>query len=216
MVLLKVWDHDADHVAMSMPMWIRRLTAREVTGLLIVVALLVVGALAQPSGDDEPPSASDSRRIGWGDASATAAHAHEVFGRVNDERLARGSPPLQWSSDLADMAERWSEEMISSGEFEHSTGEYRAHPRFVATGENIAIEPRGTREAHVGLMRSEGHRHAILDPDFDEVGIGMICRNDGVMWVTQIFGRQEAHRPRARVNLAEEPIVRDDRGLSCP
>ena len=48
--------------------------------------------------------------------------ARDVYVRVNDERRARGLLPLEWHEGLADIARRWSEEMIATT-YEHSTPE---------------------------------------------------------------------------------------------
>lgn len=191
--------------------WVRQLTGRELAVLLLLVVLVAAGAALQ----GKPPSAADSKHIGWQEPAASQELARDIFERVNDERAARGSPQLVWDDDLASLARGWSERMIESGDFEHSPDAYRAHPRFIATGENIAIHWDTTAETHVGLMRSEGHRHAILEPGFDAVGIGVVCRNDRVMWTTQIFG-QKAPSSRPQVDLAEKPINRDDPGIDCP
>ncbi|QBI20054.1 CAP domain-containing protein [Egibacter rhizosphaerae] len=194
----------------------RGLTGREIGGLVLLVVSLGVAAALLPVDDPEPPSAAESRDIGWQDPADADELAHDILERVNDERAERGGTPLDWDPDLAELARGWSEEMIAFGRFEHSPDDYREHHRFVATGENIAIDSRTTAEAHVGLMRSEGHRHAILEHRFDAVGIGVVCRDDGVLWVTQIFGQQRSERPGPAMDRAEDPIDRDDRGVACP
>lgn len=106
--------------------------------------------------------------------------------------------------------------MIATG-YRHSTPEFRAHPDFLGTGENISMGPVDAREAHVGWMRSDGHRDNLLTPGYRAVGIGIVCRNDGHMWATQIFGLPPgsmADPPGAPTPV--DPIVRDDRGPACP
>ena len=75
---------------------------------------------------------------------------------------------------------------------------------------------RSSDEAHVGWMRSEGHRDNILDPNYIAIGIGIVCRNDGHMWATQIFGIPHDMPHQPRLLTSEEPIVRQDPGLTCP
>jgi hypothetical protein len=159
---------------------------------------------------------AEAKRIGWEDASSFEDIARDIFERVNNERAARGLPPLAWHDGLAAIAGRWSEHMIEYGFF-HSTAEFRAHPDFVVTGENIHMGSRTSDVAHVGWMESDGHRAAILHPDFDAVGIGVVCRNDGHMWATQVFGISR-HRTDFRQPTAAplEPIVRRDAGVECP
>jgi len=158
----------------------------------------------------------DSDRIGWSDATEADAVARDVYVRVNDERRARGLPPLEWHEGLADIARRWSEEMIATT-FEHSSPEFRAHPDFVGTGENIFMGPRSSDELHVGWMRSDGHRETLLNPDYSAIGVGVVCRDDGAMWAAQIFGVPHGATPsQGRVATRAEPIERSDPGVECP
>jgi hypothetical protein len=161
-------------------------------------------------------SVSESQRIGWDEAVDFDDIARDIYERVNDERLARGAPPLVWDDALAAMAQRWSEQMITIG-YEHSSEEFRIHPRFAGTGENILKGYRSSDGAHVGWMRSPGHREIILNADFDAIGIGVVCRKDGRMWATQIFGVY-ANRSSLRPPVPDgpDPIVRRDPGIECP
>ena len=197
-------------------MWFRDLRRREMVGLGLLVVLFASGAVMQGRAEPELPSAEESRRVGWHDPAASQEHARDIFERVNDERVARGSPPLVWDSELADLAQGWSVQMIASGTFEHSPGEYRAVEHFLGTGENIAISHPTTAEVHVGLMESDGHRANILEPDFDALGVGVVCRLDGMLWVTQIFGLEQPRPAGPPVDLSTDPITREDRGLRCP
>jgi hypothetical protein len=164
---------------------------------------------------ERAPNANQSRFIGWEAAEAGDDIARDIFERVNDERSARGLPPLAWHDGLAERARTWSERMIDVG-YEHSTPEFRDHPDFVGTGENILAGYGGASDAHVGWMRSEGHRENILRPEYDAIGIGVVCRNDGRMWATQIFGVSDPAPPGPAVDSGPNPIVRQDPGSVCP
>ena len=77
--------------------------------------------------------------------------------------------------------------------------------------------PFGTTETHVDWMESEGHRFNILQADYDTIGIGVVCRNDGRIWARQIFGvSQTPTTAQPAVDMGPSPIVRDDRGPMCP
>ncbi|HVM14291.1 MAG TPA: CAP domain-containing protein [Egibacteraceae bacterium] len=193
------------------------MSVRQAFGLLVIGGLfLLANALTSPGNAAPPPTEAESRRIGWEAASEFEDLAHDIYERVNDERLARGLHPLAWDRDLAVLAQGWSQRMIASGEFEHSAGSYREHPRFVGgTAENIALGQQTSTEVHIAWMRSPGHRQNILSPDLDGIGIGIVCRNDGLMWATQIFGRYEPGPTRSAVDTSEEPVVRQDQGISC-
>lgn len=201
--------------------WHRRASGREIAGIVVLGVLIGAGVGVQAALPQDLPTAEESYRIGWADPTDTDELAHDLYARINDERDTRGSGRLAWDEDLAATARDWSEHMIATGQFEHSPGEFRHHPRYPGgTGENIALEPGTTADAHVGLMRSDGHRDAILEPAYDAVGVGVVCRNDGVMWVTQVFGRSQPIPPPADradgLDLGEEPITRQHSGIACP
>lgn len=187
---------------------------------IVVLLILVIGYQFLPEvlpGQQFAPSGQESARIGWIDPLETNDLALDIYQRVNDERAARGLPPLAWHEGLADIGRRWSVEMIATGEYVHSSPAFRAHPQFLGTGENIHMGPLGATEAHVDWMESEGHRLSILQSDYDAIGIGVVCRNDGHLWATQIFGVSQAPTtPPPVVDTGPSPIVRDDRGPMCP
>jgi len=154
--------------------------------------------------------------VGWTPALESYRLAEDLEQRVNDERMARGLRPLVWHEGLADLARQWSEEMMVSG-YRHSPDSFRIHPDVLGIGENILMGPTDTGEAHVGWMESDGHRQSILNPDFTTIGIGVVCRNDGRIWATQMFGVPlDARSSSGGLTPPVEPIVRRDPGRTCP
>ena len=101
-------------------------------------------------------------------------------------------------------------------EYRHSPESFRILPDLHSIGENILVGYMDTGEAHVGWMESDGHRRNILTPEYTAIGIGVVCRNDGRIWATQMFGMPPDVYPGGDPALpAAEPIVRRDPGLSC-
>lgn len=111
---------------------------------------------------------------------------------INQERIAAGVAPLQFNTTLNAAAEDHSENMLINNIFSHtgfdgSTARERmTDAGYVfsgtnASGENIAYQSeRGllgidddVRDLHDGLMNSPGHRANILNPNFEEIGIGI-------------------------------------------
>lgn len=140
----------------------------------------------------------------------------DLFQRLNQERAARGLPPLLWDPLLAAAAHSWSADMHGNG-FRHSNlGRFLGPYSYV--GENIAAGspnvPVGA--LHVAWMNSEGHRNDILAPGFTRVGVGAYCGPNGI-FLTQNFGRPSGTGtiPPAR-NWSVNPIARPDAGtLVC-
>ncbi|MFA9446575.1 CAP domain-containing protein [Egicoccus sp. AB-alg6-2] len=193
--------------------------ARRYLPLMVVVLGLWFAGDALPAPSDPPDPitlARQSEQLGWSQPADNAAMAMDVFNRVNDERAARDLPPLVWHHGLATLAGNWSVTMIEEV-YEHSPERYLAHPDFIAAGENIAMGQRDTAELHVGWMESDGHRANILLPEFTAMGVGIVCRADGRMWATQVFGVGRGAAVSAEPAMPPaEPIVRRDGGIACP
>ncbi len=133
---------------------------------------------------------------------------------INAERAAVGAQPLVFDDNLQESTEVHSRWMLASDVFAHegangsSPGERMKEAGYRLTGtwasaENIAWvslrEPEGYRDEvrllHKNLMNSPGHRENILNPDFEEIGIGIKIGNmqgwDAAV-VTQNFGLSSA------------------------
>jgi uncharacterized protein YkwD len=144
--------------------------------------------------------------------------AQDLFARLNDERAARHLAPLAWDAALANYAAAWSANMGANG-FRHSAisnllGTYNY------VGENIAAGGAGTLEGalHNAWMHSDGHRSNILAPGFTRVGVGVFCRADGSIFLTQDFGHPaSAGTPQTAAPMPPvDPIARPDSGtLHC-
>lgn len=185
--------------------------------LLIIVGVLAVFRFVPDLLIPPSPAALEqgSERIGWAPAVESDEIARDIFERVNDERVARGLQPLLWHEGLADLARRWSEEMIATT-YEHSPDHFRVLPDVHGIGENIAMGPRDAGEAHVAWMLSDGHRQNLLAPDYSLGGFGVVCRNDGHMWLTQMFGMpSDVYSTGPPPMPPVEPIARRDDGPRC-
>jgi uncharacterized protein YkwD len=138
--------------------------------------------------------------------------------RLNQERAARGLRGLTWDPSLAVYARSWSANMASYG-FRHSAIANLLGP-YNFVGENIAAGSPGTTEGslHNAWMHSDGHRENILAPGFSRVGIGVFCKTDGSIWMTEDFGHPSAAGPTVTSAPVPPllPIVRPDAGtLHC-
>ncbi len=171
-------------------------------------AALVVGAALVLSGCFTPvPQPSGSSSIG------TERVAAELYAQLNAERAARGLHALRWDPDLAGMAQNWSRLLASTGKFQHrDLGAVFDLPpfnaEFSALGENILRGPSSLRSGAMtrAWMKSTGHRHNMLAPGFDSVGIGVVVVGSAV-YVTQNFGRDAGNSTTLATNASESPIV---------
>jgi uncharacterized protein YkwD len=131
---------------------------------------------------------------------------------VNRERADPGNTsetngrarPLRWNDTLAAVARAHSLDMLNQGYFSHQDPLGRSVAKRVeaagmewqAVGENIAIygSVAGAEEAFMNEPRfTKNHRANILDPDFTEVGIGIVQAPNGSLYITQDFYTSLGH-----------------------
>lgn len=146
-------------------------------------------------------------------ATGPVAIRTDLWGRMNDERSARGLPPLAWNGRLADYAAAWSKKMGTGKGMVHSDIRKLLVKNNYA-GENIATGSRGTTASglHAGWMRSPIHRDDMLSPGFQQAGIGIYCAANGTVWATVDFGRPWAsgQPPTYNGGTAANPFARSD------
>ena len=151
---------------------------------------------------------------------------------INEERTSRGLEPLTINNDLNESSEDHSRSMLDNNSFSHrGVDGSSATERMVdagydlegswGTGENISVQSlRGepgilddVEDRHISLMNSPEHRANILNPDFEEIGIGIELgdftydsgsRLESIM-VTQNFGHTDAE-PTAPVTAPESLV----------
>jgi len=149
--------------------------------------------------------------------SKTSAAAADLFTRMNDERRARGLPPLRWNAQLASYASSWSRTMAASSMHHSNIGSLLNSFDYV--GENIAMGRNApVSSLHVAWMHSQDHRDNILSPGFTDAGIGVFCAADGSMWATTDFGRpwSAGQPPAYSGGTAANPVARpDSNNINC-
>lgn len=176
---------------------------------------------AEPTEADERPAATQPPAAAG--AAVERRMERVIFDLVNEERRERGLEPLVWDEQLAERAREWSRGMADDGSLEHEDPQQMLEQaeELSGVGENIF---RGTGEVpastvHVRWMRSPGHRTNVLQPEFDRLGVGIVCTEDGEVFATQRFGRSgppTAGRTDQEVP-PEQPVVAEaGQGPSCP
>ena len=154
----------------------------------------------------------------------------QMLDLINQERANANLAPLTFNNDLNEASEDHSSWMLDTDTFSHTgQGDSSAGDRIVAAGyqlegnwtwgENIGWQSeRGApgleddvADIHQSLMNSPGHRANILNPDFEEIGIGIEQGDfenfDSVM-ITQNFGATDAIADDPEEE--EQPPVIDD------
>jgi uncharacterized protein YkwD len=125
----------------------------------------------------------------------------EMLERINTLRREAGRPPLTLEPRLTSAAQGHADDMLTRTYYSHVTPEGTPpRQRVLAAGysgeivaENIAAGQTSVELAVEAWMHSTDHRRNILDPRFQEIGIGMAVgsyeHKYKILWV-QNFGRR--------------------------
>jgi len=142
-----------------------------------------------PANLTSTPSASEPLiHLGYTVQNTTIDPADEatMFAFVNAQRAERHIPKLKLNDQLTQVSRDYGAYMFANGFFSHITpaGQSpldrvkKTSLSFTYIGENIAKAP-DVNAADTGFMNSPEHKANILDPNYTEVGIGVV---DGGMY----------------------------------
>ena len=114
-------------------------------------------------------------------AKAAPVTADNIENMVNAERTQRGIAPLKVNQSLNAAAYNKSLDMISRNYFEHyalglSPWNFIKDQKYdyLYAGENLAMDFNTSEAAVSAWMNSETHRKNILNPDYTEMGVGVV------------------------------------------
>ncbi len=120
---------------------------------------------------------------------------NEVIRLVNIERTNAGKPALSLNSELSRVARIKSEDFVKNNYFSHYSPTYGSPfdmmknfvITFTAAAEYIASGQRSAKAAVDTWMKSSGHRDNILNPAYNQTGVGVARDNKGNLYWTQMF-----------------------------
>ncbi|WP_051273352.1 CAP domain-containing protein [Desulfotruncus alcoholivorax] len=149
--------------------------------------------LAPAPGPAPSPSPTSGADQNFGTNILTADEL-KMFRLVNRERAANGVTPLKINENLVKLARMKAQDMIKYNYFDHNSPTYgspfemmqKYGVSYSYAGENLAGAPT-VDSAHTNLMNSEGHRRNILNPNFTEVGIGVVDGGPYGKMLVQMF-----------------------------
>jgi uncharacterized YkwD family protein/spore coat assembly protein SafA len=118
-----------------------------------------------------------------------------VIDLVNQQRANAGLHMLAKNWELCRVARYKSQDMINKGYFGHISPTYGSPFKmmedfgisFTAAGENIAYGQRSPEEVMNAWMNSPGHRANILNPSYNQIGVGCAKSSNGTYYWTQEF-----------------------------
>jgi uncharacterized protein YkwD len=130
---------------------------------------------------------------------AQSGVANEILNRLNADRVAQGIPPLLWNANLAEAAQRHSDDMATNTMLSHEGADgSRFWERMSAAGydltagaENVLLRPDASASgAYDQWWNSAPHRSNMLNPDYVEVGIAYSVAADGTHYFTMLLGNR--------------------------
>jgi uncharacterized protein YkwD len=142
-----------------------------------------------------------------------AGYEQELVYLINQERTARGLPPLKRAEALDNSARYHAYDLGQDNYFSHDTmdlvnGEltlvcsawdrivpYYTPPEWQWLGETIAGGQPSAQDTLNGLMGSEPHRAILLSSDMWEIGVGYYQTEDGRNYWVQDFGKRSSTYP---------------------
>lgn len=123
---------------------------------------------------------------------------NQVIKLVNTQRANKGLAPLTANWQLSRVARYKSQDMRDKGYFSHYSPTYGSPfdmmknfgLSFYAAGENIAMGQTTPAQVMGSWMNSAGHRANILNPNYNEIGVGLAKGGNGRFYWTQEFIRR--------------------------
>lgn len=109
------------------------------------------------------------------------ARERQIFDITNVIRKRHGLRELEWDSQVSEVAYHHSMDMAKNKYFSHFTlgGDglkerlEKGEIFYLSAGENIAAQYQDAPAVMEGWMNSEGHRKAMLNPDYTHLGVGV-------------------------------------------
>lgn len=165
--------------------------------LSLYLATLLLGSnFSASSLPKDPPAVVDSARM--------TQIEQKFVDLANTERWNRDLKVFAVNPLLVEVARKHSREMYEKSYFDHNSPTpgietpmdrylkgFGHTPKYALVGENLFYcSVVDAALGHKTLMGSPRHKENIIDPRFEQVGVGVHIGPDGRFWVTQLFLRQ--------------------------
>ncbi|WP_349293149.1 CAP domain-containing protein [Cytobacillus spongiae] len=119
----------------------------------------------------------------------------QLFDLTNAARVEKGLGILAWDDQVKDTARKHSMDMAELDYFSHTNLNGQSpfdrmeedQIAFRTAGENLAYGQLSSIFAHEGLMNSKGHRDNILQPQYEQLGVGVAFNEKNQPYFTENF-----------------------------
>ncbi|CAN5413919.1 hypothetical protein BH09ACT10_BH09ACT10_09100 [soil metagenome] len=126
-------------------------------------------------------------------ASASDRYEASAIKWTNKERTDRDRVKLKYKKAakcVDGFAERWAKKMATKQKMYHQKlGPIMDSCDLSMVGENIAYGFTSGKKVVNAWMHSPGHKENILRPKYRLIGLGAYKDDNGIWWVSQVFGR---------------------------
>jgi uncharacterized YkwD family protein len=121
----------------------------------------------------------------------------ELLDLINKERAKAGLKSVKLCASVGTAARIKADEMSAKKYFSHTSPVYGSPFEMLRSfgityktaGENIAKGQKSANAVLSAWMNSEGHRANILNPDFEEIGIGYASDSEVTYWILILVGK---------------------------
>jgi uncharacterized protein YkwD len=150
-------------------------------------------------------------------ADASADEVARVIALTNAERQKAGLQPLVANSSLNAAADGYAVVLASGDCWAHTCGpepdfakraQNAGYTNYSSLAENIAAGYSTPEDVVKGWMNSEGHRKNILNPAFNEIGVGVARGGKMRIYWAQEFGARRGVTPQAPAQPTTAPTPR--------
>jgi len=148
-------------------------------------------------------------------ANASDITPQNIESAVNNERVSRGLSPLKISPELQNAAVSKSTDMVLKNYFDHyAFGQtpwmfiLKSGYNYSVAGENLA-KGFSTSEGVVNAwMNSPAHRENILNPDYQDIGVGVVkgSYSENGQTLQTILTTEMAAKPKSTISKIFESI----------
>lgn len=187
---------------------ITRVRTRTVVTAVLALALGILPATAVSAAPHAGVGTAALRPALAASADVVTGPAAELLTLANAARAKAGAPALRIDASLTQVAQNWSNQMAATGVMAHNPYTPVQIPAgWQSWGENVGYtRPAVASYLHDAWMASEGHRHNLLNPVFQYVGIGWAVDASGRGWGTQVFAQYPQAVAATLPRFADVPV----------
>lgn len=154
----------------------------------VVVATAVTSAAVVPA----RPSAGSSAAASSGSSASSSSTASrpdveaDFVNRINTLRAQKGLRQLVVDAELTAIGRRWAAHMSRNGLRHNPNFQNEVTQDWELLGENVGTGP-DVPSIMEAFIKSPSHYKNLVEPRFEEVGVGVVLAGDGTVWTAHQF-----------------------------